>query len=137
MATTTCADDAGRRARVLVVDPSEADARFVADTLEVATGLHAVTENDPEAALDRLDAESFDCVMAEQHLPEGDGISFLEEVGDNAPGTRRILHTTDDDSAVAERAWDRGIAYARKGNDVARYDVIADHIRGEVGEDTA
>jgi len=53
-------------------------------------------------------------------------ISWRESA--SAPETRGTLHTTAEDPAIAEEAWERGVAYAQKGHDVDRYGVIARHI---------
>jgi DNA-binding NtrC family response regulator len=132
MATSTPSDDAGECVRVLVVDPDRMAAEHFADALEFAEpSLSVETVNGGDAALDRLAEESFDCVVCEHDLETDDGLSLLEQATNVAPGVRGIVHTTEDDPAIAGRAWEQGFAYARKGHDLDRYDVIARHIVGE------
>jgi DNA-binding NarL/FixJ family response regulator len=131
MATTTKPDDARETVRVLVVDTSQTAAEFVGDALEYAAPALSVDhETDAESALDRIVEEAFDAVVCEYHLGDEDGLSFLDRAREAAPDLRFVIHTMDDDPAVAEGAWNRGAAYAQKGHDIDRYDVIGRHLVG-------
>lgn len=131
MATTTKPDDTRETVRVLVVDTRRTAAEFVGDALEyVAPTISVDHETNAETALERLTEERYDVVVSEYHLEDVDGLSFLDRAREVVPDLRFIIHTIDDDPAVAEGAWERGAAYARKGHDIDRYDVIARHIVG-------
>lgn len=135
MATTTRSEDAGASTRVLVVDPSQTAAGFVADALEFAEPTLSVEiAHDADEAIDRLEREAFDCVVSEYDLGGGDGLGLLERAREVAPEVRGVLHTIEDDPRIAEDAWEKGFAFAQKGHDIDRYDVIARHIVG-TGED--
>ncbi|WP_135806488.1 GAF domain-containing protein [Halorussus marinus] len=71
--------------RVLYVDAGDGDG--VAD----APSFTLETESRATDALGRLDAERFDCVIAGPDLPETDGITLLETVGELFPAVGRVL----------------------------------------------
>jgi DNA-binding NtrC family response regulator len=134
MATTARSDDASEVSRVLVVDPSETAAEFVAEALAYAEPALAVdTAGGVDQALGRLEDTQFDCVVTEYHLDDGNGVALLQKARERVPDVRGVVHTTADEPAIAEAAWNRGFAYARKGHDVERYDVVAGHILGAHG----
>lgn len=131
MATTTRSDDANDVSRVLVVDPSETAATFVAEALAAADPALAVdTAIEGDRALERLEETRYGCVVTEYHLDDGNGVALLQKARERVPDVRGVVHTTADDPAIADAAWSRGFAYAQKGHDVDRYDVIARHILG-------
>lgn len=133
MATTSAVDDRTETVSVLVVDDDHAAGRFVAESLELAdAAVSARAETDPEAALDAVREGGVDCVVTEIALNGIDGYEFLDQVAALDESVRAVVHTNDDDPAVASEAWNRGAAYARKGSDLDRYDVLARHITGDV-----
>lgn len=131
MATTSAVDDRTETVSVLVVDDDHAAGRFVAESLELADpAVSASTETDPEAALDAITEGGVDCVITEVALNGTDGYAFLDRVAELDESVRAVVHTNADDPDVAREAWARGAAYARKGSDLDRYDVLARHIIG-------
>ncbi|MGD8396364.1 MAG: response regulator [Candidatus Eiseniibacteriota bacterium] len=92
---------------VLVID----DEPIVGKTLELALGkigCRVETETDPAAALERLEARSFDIVLTDVVMGEIDGIQVLERVRDRSPRTRVIIMTAFAMMEMARKAMDRG-----------------------------
>lgn len=133
MATTSAVDERTDDVSVLVVDDDHAAGRFVAESLELADpAVSASSETDPAAAVDAVAEGGIDCLVTEVALSGTDGFDFLDRVAATDASVRVVVHTNDDDPDLAQEAWERGAAYARKGSDLERYDVLARHILGDV-----
>src|SRR6056297_3544045 len=95
--------DAGGRTRsidVLVVDDEPQMADLVGTYLErTDDGLDVVTATSASEGLDALD-DALDCVISDYHMPQMDGLAFLDRVGDRLPDAVRILYTSDDDAEL-------------------------------------
>lgn len=98
--------------RILVVDDAA-----VADSVERADDRFDVTtEPDERAALDRLETESFDCVVSDYAESGADGIELLRAVRGQRPMLPVILFTGEGSEAVASEAFTAGATdYVRKG----------------------
>jgi CheY-like chemotaxis protein len=97
------------------------------DALEVSTVTSA------PAALERLESDSFDCVVSDYSMPEMTGVEFLEAVRERSPGLPFFFFTGKDSEeieAVAESADITG--YVQKGTGTERYGELAAEIRASV-----
>ncbi len=75
--------------RILVVDDDEDWLFCLTSALRVRVDVDAVTSF--EAALEKLDRESYDVVLSDHQLSPGLGTVLLEEVRVRAPNARRFL----------------------------------------------
>jgi len=114
---------------VLVVDDEPQLAEMIGiylertdETLDVAT---ATSASEGLATLD----ESVDCVISDYHMPQMDGLAFLDRVSERVPDAVRILYTSDDDIDLMIAARDAGIDYVHKEVSTAQYAAMATHIR--------
>ncbi len=93
---------AGFRARVLVVDDDQVDRMAVRRHLAHVSGDIVVEEAEGVlAAIDRLTAERFDCVVLDYNLPDGDGLTFLRGLRTAGVETPVVMLTGQEDAAVA------------------------------------
>lgn len=133
MATTSTVDDRTESVSVLVVDSDPLEARFVAESLELAEP--AVTtrrETDPDEAIAAIEDGGVDSVVMDADLGDLDGLAFLDRVASTDESVRAVVHTDADDPELAREAWARGAAYARKDPDLDHHDLLARHITGRI-----
>lgn len=129
MATTSTVDDRTDSTSVLVVDGDPVEARFVAESLELADPAVSTSRaTTPEDALAAIENGGIDCIVTHDGFGDADGLEFLDDVAQVDPSVRAIVHTAADDPALAREAWDRGAAYARTDVDADHHDVLAAHI---------
>jgi CheY-like chemotaxis protein len=130
--------DAGGRTRsidVLVVDDEPQMADLVGTYLErTDDALDVVTATSASEGLAALD-ETLDCVISDYHMPQMDGLAFLDRVGDRLLDAVRILYTSDDDAQLMISARDKGIDYVHKEVSTEQYAAMAAHIRRRAGPD--
>ncbi|MFC7077621.1 ATP-binding response regulator [Haloarcula halophila] len=96
--------------RALVVDDSDFFAEMTADTLSEKHGIDATAVNNPESALERIRAESFDCVVSDYEMPEMDGLELLRSIRQFEPTLPFILLTGRGDEETASEAIAAGVA---------------------------
>ncbi|QSG12310.1 Rec domain [Halapricum desulfuricans] len=95
--------------------------------------ISVTTETSARDALDRLESESFDCVVSDYSMPSMSGIEFLQEVRDRVPGLPFFFFTGKDREEVETEAGDIEITgHVRKGTGTERYGELADEIRSAV-----
>jgi PAS domain S-box-containing protein len=77
----------------------------------------AVTSvTDPEAALDRLEADSFDCVVSDYDMPPMDGLEFFDALRDRHRTLPFVLYTGKGSEEIASQALNAGVTgYFQKG----------------------
>ena len=77
----------------------------------------AVTSvTDPEAALDRLDGDSFDCIVSDYDMPEMDGLEFFEAIPERHRKIPFVLYTGKGSEEIASQALNVGVTgYFQKG----------------------
>jgi len=96
--------------RTLVVDDSDFFAEMTADTLTQEHGIESVAANSAADALDRLEAEGFDCVVSDYEMPEMDGLELLSEIRETNFSIPFILLTGRGDEETASAAIKAGVA---------------------------
>jgi PAS domain S-box-containing protein len=99
-----------------------------ADRLEIAIATSATD------ALDRLEAESIDCVVSDYQLPDMDGLEFLAAVRDRYPTLPFVLFTSEGSENVASEAISAGATdYLRREIGTDQYAILANRILQAVG----
>ena len=94
--------------RILVVDDEPAVRAIVAALLE-ASGYKTVTTGGAEEALLHLKTDGgYDLVLSDVMMPEVDGLSLLDRIGVDYPGTPVVMFTAVHDIHVATNAFRRG-----------------------------
>jgi len=123
-----------RAERVLHVDDDPDFAALTARYLaEVDEGLDVVTERRAADALERLEAEQFDCIVSDYQMPEMDGLEFLEAVRADDPDLPFILFTGKGSEEVASEAITAGATdYLQKGSGRGRYELLANRVRNAI-----
>ena len=115
---------------VLHVDDDEALLDIVATFLERADDrIHVTSEHDPTAALERVEAGTFDCVVSDYLMPGMDGLELLDRLQTGHPSLPVVLFTGVDDVDVAVAAIERGaVDCYRKRPGTEHYRVLAARI---------
>jgi DNA-binding NtrC family response regulator len=99
-----------------------------ADEGLTVTSVQSVTD-----ALDRLETDSFDCVVSDYKMPKMDGLTLLEEVRDRDPDLPFFLFTAKGGADIEEQAATAGVTgYVQKGTGTEQYDELARRIRDAV-----
>lgn len=80
--------------RVLIVDDDEAHAQAVAESLERATGQYECTvATSATKGLALLESDTFDIVVTDLRMPDGDGLAILRKSKEEIPDAEVILLT--------------------------------------------
>jgi PAS domain S-box-containing protein len=120
--------------RVLHVD-DEPGLLDLSRTLLERHGLDVATETAVPAALDRLEAEPFDCVVSDYQMPRADGLAFLAAVRERWDDIPFILFTGQGSEVIASDAMAAGVTdYLRKEVGTDQYQVLANRIERAVNE---
>jgi len=83
----------------------------------------------PDEARDRLDGESFDCVVSDYDMPGQSGLSFLESIRSDYPDLPFILFTGKGSEEVASDAISAGVTdYLQKESGSEQYELLANRI---------
>ncbi|MFB6195025.1 MAG: PAS domain S-box protein [Haloplanus sp.] len=116
--------------RVLLVDDAADLAAVAAKLLERENDrFDVVTETDAAAALDRLEAASVDCLVADYRMPETDGLELLRIVRERWPDLPVILFTGEGNEEIASEAVSAGATdYVRKESGADQYALLANRI---------
>ena len=119
---------------VLHVDDDDEFVALTAASLEQASDRFDVTAvTNASQALDRLDAESFDCVVTGYELPESNGLDLLDAVRERDEDLPVILCPGAGSEAVASEAIARGVTdYLTKRSDPDGADRLAARIETAV-----
>jgi CheY-like chemotaxis protein len=70
---------AAAQSRILIVDDQIEVAEFLAEMLRLV-GYEAVTESNPQKALERIEDENFDLIISDFKMPELSGFEFYQAV---------------------------------------------------------
>jgi putative two-component system response regulator len=89
---------------VMIVDDEPMVATALRSFLELETSYRVLTYNSARDALDALDVERVDVIIADFMMPEMDGITFLRSARDAHPVATRVLLTGYADKENAIRA---------------------------------
>ena len=119
---------------VLHVDDDPALLDLTADALEAADDrFEVLSEEQPAAALDRLDEASVDCVVSDYGMPGMNGVEFLTAVRDQYPDLPFILFTGEGSETVASEAISAGATdYLRKGAERNQYTLLTNRVANAV-----
>ena len=88
----------------MIVDDEEMVATALRSFLELETSYRILTFTSPERALEEVDSEPINVVVADFMMPQMDGISFLRQLRERKPQATRILLTGYADKENAIRA---------------------------------
>jgi len=118
---------------VLHVDDEPDFAELTAEMLERENGEFSVeTATSPGEAIDRLAADSFDCILSDYDMPGQNGIELLETVREDHPDVPFILFTGKGSEEIASAAISAGVTdYLQKGGP-GQYELLANRIRNTV-----
>ncbi len=95
--------------------------------------ISVVTETSATAALERLSAESVDCIVSDYQMPGMDGMAFLERVREEYPDLPFILFTGRGSEEVASDAVTAGVTdYLQKKMGSDQYTLLANRIENAV-----
>jgi DNA-binding NtrC family response regulator len=89
---------------VMIVDDEPMVGTALRSFLELETSYRVLTFTAPQAALDNLESESVDVIVADFMMPGMDGITFLRTARERKPMATRILLTGYADKQNAIRA---------------------------------
>jgi CheY-like chemotaxis protein len=121
--------------RVLVVDDDPEVVELTEIYLERQTEVTVVGETDPERALQRVRAESFDCIVSDYRMPAMDGVEFCRQAHERAP-VPCIVFTSADDPDVRDAVETAGFGLVyKRGTD--GYDNLAEQVRESTGQTLA
>jgi PAS domain S-box-containing protein len=116
--------------RVLLVDDAADFVAVAAELLEREDDrLEVTTETDAAVALDRLETETFDCVVSDYRMPETDGLELLDAVRERRPELPFVVFTGKGSEEIASVAISAGATdYVRKGTSTDGYALLANRI---------
>jgi PAS domain S-box-containing protein len=120
--------------RVLHVEDEQALAELVAEMLHREHNLFSV-ETVPNASegLERLEADSYDCIVSDYDMPGQNGIEFLENLREEYPDLPFILYTGKGSEEIASEAISAGVTdYLQKQNSTEQYELLANRIQNVV-----
>lgn len=123
------------RLRVLHVDDDQAFLDLTVAFLdEELPGAEVTTVTRPGAALERLDEETFDCVVSDYEMPSRDGLALLESVRERHPDLPFLLYTGKGSESIASQAINAGVTgYLQKGG-AEQHERLANRIEHAVTE---
>jgi PAS domain S-box-containing protein len=123
--------------RILHVDDDPDYLALAGEFLERTEGFEVISETDPDAAIDRIEAAAVDCVVSDFDMPARDGLEFLADVRAADPSLPFILHTGKGSEEIASEAISAGVTdYVQKGGR-QQYDVLANRIENAVERSVA
>jgi len=88
-----------------------------------------------EDALDRLDGNTYDCIVSDYEMPVIDGIEFLEAVRETYPDLPFILFTGKGSEEIASEAMAAGVTdYLQKRGGTEQYELLRNRIDNAVSQ---
>lgn len=115
--------------RVLLVDDDRDFVELTADYLEREQNeLEIVTETDPTEAIQRIERDTFDCVLSDYKMSPLDGLELLREVRERSQ-IPFLLLTGQGSEEIASEAISIGVTdYLQKGFGLDRYTILANRV---------
>jgi len=96
-------------------DPSVLDLAAAYFDRELAS-VSVTGVTDPEAALERLEESSFDCLVSDYDMPGMNGLTFFETLREEQPSVPFVLYTGKGSEEIASKALNAGVTgYFQKG----------------------
>jgi PAS domain S-box-containing protein len=125
--------------RILHIDD---DVEFLDLSKDFLEGNHedliVETETAVQSGLDRVQDDSFDCVVCDYNMPSMNGFEVLESVREDHPDLPFILFTGKGSEEVASEAISAGVTdYLQKEVGPDQYTVLANRIRNAVSQTRA
>ncbi len=102
---------AGASYRLLVVDDEPLALNLAKRVFEPDTDIEIHSATSPVRGLEFAMLHDIDLVIADQRMPEMDGLQFLARLRELRPGAFRILLTAFPDTTVALKAINEGLVY--------------------------
>ncbi|WP_372911072.1 PAS domain-containing protein [Salinigranum sp.] len=123
-----------RLIRLLHVDDDEAFAETAALLLGHEREAFSIeTVHDVSTALDRLEAERFDCVVSDYEMPGETGLDLLRAVRESDPDVPFVLFTGRGSEEIAAEAISAGVSdYLQKTGGTEQYAVLANRVENLV-----
>lgn len=121
-------------ARVLFLD-DDADLVDLAKTLleREYEGFDVRTETDPEGALDRIDSESFDCIVTDYQMGTMDGLELLRAIRERHEDLPVVFFTGRGSEEIAAEAIRAGVTdYLRKETGTEQFTILGNRIESLV-----
>jgi len=116
-------------ADVLHVDDDTAILGLSEEVLENDDIVDLQTTSDPEAALRRLEAGEFECVVSDYQMPKMDGLELLAAVRESRPRVPFILFTGKGSEEIASEAVSAGVTdYIQKGPGSEQWEMLTNKI---------
>ncbi|GAC1347558.1 MAG: hypothetical protein NVSMB23_27050 [Myxococcales bacterium] len=102
---------AGKSYQILVVDDEALAIKLARRVFEPETDIEVLADTSPLRALELAKANDLDLVIADQRMPEMDGLHLLDRLREVRPRALRILLTAFPDTSVALAAINAGLVY--------------------------
>jgi len=123
---------------VLYVDDESAGTDEAVAALTADDGFEVDRIDHAAAAIDALEASSYDCVVSGYDLTQLDGLTFLRELRDRWPDLPFVLYTDSGSERVASEAFSAGATdYVEKARTRDDPDALAEALRDAVGDQSA
>ena len=128
-----------RDIRILHVDDDSHFSDLTVEFLEsIDDRLSVETRNDPEAALDIVSPDRFDCVVSDYDMPGKNGLDFLTDVREMHPELPFILFTGKGSEEVASEAISAGVTdYLQKNPGSEQFHLLVNRITNAVEQTRA
>ena len=117
---------------VLCVDPEAASREATLAEFDSRANVRAVGVADTEAALEHVEREAIDCLVAEYDLPDGDAFELFERARDRHPNLACILFTDADHSDIDSSAFQDTVAEFLPKSGLNAKDRLIDMVRNTV-----
>jgi len=114
---------------VLIVDEDEDVLDITEAFLGRQDGLTVTTEQDSEAALERVSAGEFDAVVSDLTMPKLDGLELCRRLRDSRPEIPFLVFTGREESNIDRDDADCPTAFVKKSTGTEQYEELADHIK--------
>ncbi|MDT3434933.1 PAS domain S-box protein [Haloarcula sp. 1CSR25-25] len=120
--------------RVLHVDDEPDFADLTAAYLERATGSFSVdTATRADDVVADRPQDTYDCIVSDYEMPGLNGLEFLEQIREDAPGFPFILYTGKGSEEIAAEAISAGVTdYIQKEPGTSQYTILANRVQNAV-----